>query len=653
MDILSNLIKLKNVKLVTRPNKKVISTSIFLPENPSVNFKTPMYFVEMIKLVENFTIMMGDEYILRIYYDSIFDLGIKEKPLNDIVESDISQYNNLYNYQYNNLSPNETIDPKIKKNIKNNKDFLKKIIKMVFSYFNRVKRTRDSRYKNIELISYDCPQASQNPNLLGHPSTFGSIIRFLPIYDANVDAFFCINSRYPITPLMKHIIESWMNNPEKDLFALSYQPGFMDYIIKAELYSKIKVHSRYSRVYNQLDLKKEVNNEIDQLFVNTINSIYHLKNQIFNPKKPKDFETSVDYSGITYDASVYRTKRGNPKEKSYYKFDENVSIAAGLFGLKKSCPYYYERGVINAQYLQYLILSKNSFSFGIDELILKIILAFEVGSGGNHEETTSYFKYRKRTPYITLYKWNEETINYVNITDLVNKSSTFLSTQPRTQVISKKKSRKTRPFRTSTKQKRRQITYQQTKKIKKMDVILKEIDNVTKINFVGERQIFNNDIKALKFLDSRSLFQKVNGTSLDKNDILVKKIYDGKYDFWVIFNSFSEEKKLIMVNNLIDKNIVNLFLVNYKMMDYYNVVDLSTYNIGDIKNLLDFLITYYRKKENNNHNVLNIQQPPIKDNQSNSNYSNSSTNISENTEKDFKNIGDLKQEYLEFMDIYQ
>ena len=239
MDILSNLIKLKNVKLVTRPNKKVISTSIFLPENPSVNFKTPMYFVEMIKLVENFTIIMGDKYILRIYYDSIFDLGIKEKPLNDIVESDISQYNNLYNYQYNNLSPNETIDPKIKKNIKTNKDFLKKIIKMVFSYFNRVKRIQDARYKNIELISYDCPQASQNPNLLGHPSTFGSIIRFLPIYDANVDAFFCINSRYPITPLMKHIIESWMNNPEKDLFAFSYQPGFMKYIIKSEL-MKIK-----------------------------------------------------------------------------------------------------------------------------------------------------------------------------------------------------------------------------------------------------------------------------------------------------------------------------------------------------------------------------------------------------------------------------
>ena len=86
MDILSEYISLKNVKIVPGSNKKIVSTSIFLPENPSVNFKTPMYFVEMIKLVENFTEMMGDEYILRIYYDSIFDLGI-----------------NLFNFLCNNI----------------------------------------------------------------------------------------------------------------------------------------------------------------------------------------------------------------------------------------------------------------------------------------------------------------------------------------------------------------------------------------------------------------------------------------------------------------------------------------------------------------------------------------------------------------------
>ena len=68
--------------------------------------------------------------------------------------------------------------------------------------------------------------------------------------------------------------------------------------------------------------------------MDTINSIYQLKNQIFSPENPTSFETSVDYSGITYDASLYKIKKDNPQEKSYYKFDENVSIAAGLFGLK-------------------------------------------------------------------------------------------------------------------------------------------------------------------------------------------------------------------------------------------------------------------------------------------------------------------------------
>ena len=91
MDILGDYLQLRNVKLVDLPNKKLVSTSIFLPENPSINFKTPMYFVEMIKLVENFTEMMGNGYILRIYYDSIFDLGIKDKPLDSIILSDLEQ----------------------------------------------------------------------------------------------------------------------------------------------------------------------------------------------------------------------------------------------------------------------------------------------------------------------------------------------------------------------------------------------------------------------------------------------------------------------------------------------------------------------------------------------------------------------------------
>lgn len=648
MDILGDYLKLRNVKLVDRPKKKIVSTSIFLPENPSVNFKTPMYFVEMIKLVENFTEMMGDEYILRIYYDSIFDLGIKDKPLDSIIISDLekSQQNTsnastslnsnaLYTYQYNEISSKEGVDPKIKVNIKSNKDFLKKIIKMIFNYFNRVKRTRDPRYNNIELISYDCPQASKNPELLGHPATFGSIIRFLPIYDPSVDAFFCINSRYPITPLMKHIIQSWMDNLEKDLFAFSYDPPFMNHIIKMELYNKI------NNRYGGDDLKQFIPNKIEQYFVDTMNSIYDLKNKIFKSKKLVQFETSYEYAGITYDARFKNLRR----RPGYMRYDENCSIAAGLFGIKKSCPYYDERGQIMAQYLQYLILSNNTFRFGIDELILKIILAFEVGAGGNNKQITSYFKHKKRTPYIELYTWDHETTRYIDNMNLLKSDATFLSTQPRTISIDKKKSRKNKPFRTSTKSRKKTITYQKTKKIQRQKVILKEISGVTIPNLFGENMLFNQDITSLKFMDSRSLYQKTNGQSLDKKDILVKKVYDTKYDMWVIFNSFSEEKKLVMVNNMIDKNIVTLFLTYYKMLDYYTVVDISTYKIGEINKLLDFLIDYYRRKENNNHNILNIVEPHIPNNGNNSEYSNSNSS-EENKIKPIEEIGDLKQEYL-------
>ena len=63
----------------------------------------------------------------------------------------------------------------------------------------------------------------------------------------------------------------------------------------------------------------------------------------------------------------------------------------------------------------------------------------------------------------------------------------------------------------------------------------------------------------------------------------------------------------------------------------------------NINKLLDFLIDYYRKKENNNHNVLNILEPPITDTQSNSNYSNSSENSSVQQSRRDTQIPDVSQ----------
>ena len=79
---LGKLIKLNNVKIIEKPNKKIVCTSIFLPEYPSINMKTSVYILGLIKTIETFSKNIGKDWILRVYYDSMFDTGIKLSKFN-------------------------------------------------------------------------------------------------------------------------------------------------------------------------------------------------------------------------------------------------------------------------------------------------------------------------------------------------------------------------------------------------------------------------------------------------------------------------------------------------------------------------------------------------------------------------------------------
>ena len=71
---LSKLIKLQDIKIVKKDNKKIISTSIFIPSEFNYNMRSLYYFQGLVKSVETFKQVMGDtDYIYRIYYDSMFD----------------------------------------------------------------------------------------------------------------------------------------------------------------------------------------------------------------------------------------------------------------------------------------------------------------------------------------------------------------------------------------------------------------------------------------------------------------------------------------------------------------------------------------------------------------------------------------------------
>ena len=101
-------------------------------------------------------------------------------------------------------------------------------MKLLNLYLKVIQESKSPRYRNIEIVRYNCDKVKlSKKNLPGHPSTFGSIMSLLPLVDKKVDMFVSINSRLPVTPLMKHIIDYWENakDKQKKLITLTNQTG--------------------------------------------------------------------------------------------------------------------------------------------------------------------------------------------------------------------------------------------------------------------------------------------------------------------------------------------------------------------------------------------------------------------------------------------
>ena len=157
-EYLSDLITLTNIKMVDQPNKKLISSCIFIPENPKITMKTPNYFTGLIKSIETFSKRMEPGWIYRLYVDDMFLKAIKSNDVVQLAEhlrkgdepvlEDIS-----YSYAYNNLksdsnksansnSPNTKKTKKrkriIKDNIKMYSCTLKKLLKLLNLYLKNI-----------------------------------------------------------------------------------------------------------------------------------------------------------------------------------------------------------------------------------------------------------------------------------------------------------------------------------------------------------------------------------------------------------------------------------------------------------------------------------------------------------------------------------
>ncbi len=189
----------ENPKIKTGENINVFSTNIFLPLTSNVTHKTFMYLSGMVKLVETFQeridmFLKGQKWMLFIYYDNMFN----------------QEYDDLaYEYNNNNNSANKDIKSKYQKEQK----YLKIVHSITRNYIDKIKHNKAGKYNFIKLYSFNYVFEKKNRhNYLGHPDTFGSFIRFLPLFDVNVSRFFSINISHAISPNMCFLINKWIDS---------------------------------------------------------------------------------------------------------------------------------------------------------------------------------------------------------------------------------------------------------------------------------------------------------------------------------------------------------------------------------------------------------------------------------------------------------
>ena len=110
---------------------------------------------------------MPNDWIYRLYIDELFVSGFKFKADKTIEKS-------IYNSISSNSNTGGVYKPItkrkiIKKKIRHQQDNLKKIQYLLFLFIQKIIKSKDAKYKNIELISFRCDMASetqQYPDIL-------------------------------------------------------------------------------------------------------------------------------------------------------------------------------------------------------------------------------------------------------------------------------------------------------------------------------------------------------------------------------------------------------------------------------------------------------------------------------------------------------
>ena len=634
-EYLGDLINLTELKMVAGSNKKVISSCIFIPELPNMSSKTPNYFTGLIKSIETFRHSMPIGWIYRLYVDELFIDGLKPMDGLNTMES---AYNNLSNNLSNlfplppSLKKPPSYRKKVKKAIKINLDNLKKVQKLVYLYLQGIIIDSD-KYKNVELISFKCDTIKFTGKYPGHANTFGSIIRFFPIFDSNVDLFVSVNSRYNINPLNEKIILDWESRPDKQILTYNYDTGKGGFITNC-LENSILPHFHDCKLSATSSVLPYTINEKDKLFTEILNDILKLKNTIYgNGLENKLTLDDLEIQTGTLNDLDKIISYGENNDKDY-----SNSIGAGFFGIKKNTMFD-ERINIFSKLLRFLIIYKDNFLFGIDEILIKLTLGVESGTMNlipefpNH---TIYFlekeKHFKSLPREEIIKYLGE--NKVDITKFEGFKHKFKEQNFKKLGFTLLEAREIKELLLKIGYKKIDYVYNLSNDVYSffgIEVLLKDNDSyITNLNDeeLLIRYKFDESIRILdtkipfispkifdiNLIESRSLLKKKIPLELEhikeKEEIQEEHIKEKEeikmlyltfnddlqsldFSMSYFFSNYSEFKKLF----LFDSTQTSLFLTklfSFKdIPNYFTILDLKDFTLERINELLEIIITHY------------------------------------------------------------
>lgn len=462
---------------------------------------------------------------------------------------------------------------KIKKNLIDHEDSFKKLLKLYHLYIKKIKKNKGNKYDNIELVRYDCPIIKSHPQFIGHSSSFGMFLRFCPLLDKDVSLYYSVNSTHPITPQLAHIVKKWSSNDNLNALAICYNTR------------NIANSSKKYIIDNVEKIKKKTNNKqalttFEMGFVNIIDQIFSLNNSLsFNNviKATPNVNNIINRINKNSKLSFNKIKKFGMDERYIFNlnrhslptysysnllYNNNIelfdeAIGGGMFGLKRGISLLYERYEVFINFVILLLENKINLSYGLDELLLKIILLPDIHIAGNR-------KMLKHIQYIRLNKYIVECESGVK--KLFTLSSSYLRDS-------------------------------------KNNKIILNPDITDEMNIYYYEFFYNSWLYLVDHFDSRELYIKEDKTKIGKSEKIVININNDSLCFDSLFIGFNEPKKLLIVDKKIDKTFFHSRnRMKKTLTGLFKIIYIQDYNIGDIDKLLRYMVSYYS---------LNVVQPNI------------------------------------------